>query len=395
MALRGRERTIRALSFEEIDRPPMWGGWCENLGFLEKASGVHLKYGFMLNEWENPMRAALKAFKNVGVDVTCGIQLPKPPEMMSHPAGTYGYMGWEVSSTEERGYTPKRVVKYIESLPKPEEVRGDFDFERQYRIYANRMRRAQDECGDDMLWMSGAATVTFDGNFRLFGYKPYIITCMRYGDSARRLNEYYAEGARCQNEVIAKAMKEENIAPFCFTATDICYSHGPMISPKVLDEIYFPYVKYAFQPLKNAGVRIIWHSDGYITPIVGSLIDAGVDGFQGFQEKYGVDFASLTRMKAKSGKPLLLIGSVQVSTTLRFGTTETVMKDVERCIDLVMKGRGGGGYILGTDTNIGPDVPPENIFAMYEHGRTYGTKAMSQLAKSSEASYNVKSKQLL
>ena len=87
MALQGRERTIRALSFEEIDRPPMWGGWCENLAFLEKASGVHMKYGFTLNEWENPMRAALKALKNVGVDVTCGIQLPKPPEMMSHPGG--------------------------------------------------------------------------------------------------------------------------------------------------------------------------------------------------------------------------------------------------------------------------------------------------------------------
>ena len=384
MALRGRERTIRALSFEEIDRPPMWGGWCENPKFLEKASGAHMKYGFTLNEWENPMRAALKAFKNVGVDVTSGIQLPKPPEMMSHPGGTYGYMGWEVSSTEECGYTPERAAKYIESLPKPEEVRADFDFDRQYRIYTNRMKRAQEECGDDMLWMSGASTVTFDGNFRLFGYRPYMIVCMRYRDSAKKLNAYYAEGARCQNEVIAKAMKEEDIAPFCFTGTDICYSHGPMISPKVLDEIYFPYVKYAFEPLKKAGVKIIWHSDGYIIPILNSLIDAGVDGFQGFQEKYGVDFAALTRMKAKSGKPLLLIGSVQVSTTLRFGTTDTVRQDVKRCIDLAVRGRGGGGYILGTDTNIGPDVPPENIFAMYEHGRTYGTKAMSQLAKSSK-----------
>jgi hypothetical protein len=219
LALQGRERTIRALSFEEIDRPPMWGGWCENPKFLEKASGAHMKYGFTLNEWENPMRAALKAFKNVGVDVTSGIQLPKPPEMMSHPGGTYGYMGWEVSSTEECGYTPERAAKYIESLPKPEEVRADFDFDRQYRIYTNRMKRAQDECGDDMLWMSGASTVTFDGNFRLFGYRPYMIVCMRYRDSAKKLNAYYAEGARCQNEVIAKAMKEEDIAPFCFTGT--------------------------------------------------------------------------------------------------------------------------------------------------------------------------------
>jgi len=375
--LKGRERVVRALSFEEIDRPPMWGGWCENSRFLEKASGVHPKYGFTLNEWENPMRAALKAFKNVGVDVTCGIQLPKPPEMMSKPDSAYGYMGWEVSSAEERGYTPERVVGYVESLPKPEDVRADFDSDRQYLIYVNRMKRAQDECGEDMLWMSSAETVTFDGNFRLFGYKPYIVMCMRHRDVAKKLNAYYAEMARCHNEVITKAMKEEDIDPFCFVATDICYSHGPMISPKVLDDIYFPYVRYAFEPLKNVGVKIIWHSDGYITPIVNNLIDIGVDGFQGFQEKYGVDFGALMRMNAKSGRPLLLIGSIQISTTLRFGTTESVRRDVERCIDLAVEGRGGGGYILGTDTNIGPDVPPENIFAMYEHGETYGRKALS------------------
>jgi len=375
LTLRGRERAIRALNFERIDRPPMWGGWCENPRFLEEASNIRMKYGFTLNEWENPMRAALQAFKNVGVDVICGIQLPKPPEMTSNP--DHGYMSWEVSAAEERGFTPERVVKYIEALPRPEDVRADFDFERQYFIYVNKMRRAQSECGEDVLWMSGANTVTFDGNFRLFGYKPYMITCMRYREAAKKLNAYYAEQARCMNEVIAKAMEEEDIAPFCFAATDICYSHGPMISPKVLDEIYFPYVKRVFEPLKSAGIKIIWHSDGYITPIVDRLINAGVDGFQGFQEKYGVDFAALTRMKAKDGKPLLLIGSIQVSTTLAFGTVETVKKDVERCINLAMEGRGGGGYILGTDTNISPDVPPENIFAMYEHGRTYGGKVLS------------------
>lgn len=377
MRLKGKERAIKALNFEEIDRPPMWGGWCENPSFLEKASGIHMKYGYTLNEWENPMRGALQAFMNVGVDVISGIQLPKPPEMTSNPEGVCRYMGWEVSSSEERGFTPEKVVKYVEALPTPRDVRGDFDFERQYLIYVNRMKRAQEECGDNALWMSRANTVTFDGNFRLFGYKPYIIMCIRYKDAAKKLNAYYAEQARCMNEVIAKAIKEEGIAPFCFIGVDICYSHGPMISPKVLDEIYFPYVKRAFEPLKKAGVKIIWHSDGYITPILNSLINTGVDGFQGFQEKYGVDFAALTRMKAKDGRPLLLIGSIQVSTTLVFGTVETVKKDVERCIDLAVEGREGGrGYILGTDTNIGPDVPPENIFTMYEHGQTYGRKKM-------------------
>ncbi|RLI44562.1 hypothetical protein DRO69_07105 [Candidatus Bathyarchaeota archaeon] len=129
-------------------------------------------------------------------------------------------MGWEVSSTVKRGYKPERIVNYIESLPEPRDIHADF--ERQYRIYVNNMKRAQDECGDDVLWINGAST----------------------------------------------AIKEEHIPQFCFTGTDICYSHGPMISPKVLDEICFPYVKYAFEPLKKAGIKIIWHSDGYITRIV-------------------------------------------------------------------------------------------------------------------------------
>jgi hypothetical protein len=380
MKFGGRERTIRSLNFEEIDRPPMWGGLCENSMWLEKASGVHMKYEFTSNEWENPRREALQAYKNVGVDVVNFVLLPKSPEMTSNPEGDNGFMGWAAFSTEESGYTPERVVKYIESLPSPEDIRADFDFERQYRIYVSGMKRGQEECGDDILWMSTAPTINFCGNFGLFGYRPYMVACMRNREAAKKLNAYYAEQAKCMNEVIAKAIKEEDIVPFCLTGleTDICYSHGPMLSPKVLDEIYFPYVKYAFEPLKKAGIKIIWHCDGYITPILNSLIEIGLDGFQGFQERYGVDFEALTKMKAKSGRPLLLIGSIQVSTTLALGTAETIKRDVERCINLAMKGREGGmGYILGTDNTVGPDVSPENIFAMYKAGRTYGRKAIS------------------
>jgi hypothetical protein len=169
MGISGKERTIRALNFEKVDRVPMWGGWCENADFLEIASGHQLKYKFVSNEWENPMRAALKAFKNVGVDITCGLQLPKSAEMTSKYDSLNGYMSWDVSSSEKYGYTPLKVVKYVESLPSSSEVREDFNFDQQYLIYTTQMSRAQDECGDDILWMSRADTIDFHGNFSLFG----------------------------------------------------------------------------------------------------------------------------------------------------------------------------------------------------------------------------------
>lgn len=66
--LRGKERAVRTLNFEEADRPPIWGGWFERPRFLEEASGIHMKYGFTLNEWEEPIGAAFQACKNVGDD---------------------------------------------------------------------------------------------------------------------------------------------------------------------------------------------------------------------------------------------------------------------------------------------------------------------------------------
>jgi hypothetical protein len=41
MKLGGRERTIRPLDFEEIDRPSMWGDLCEHSRWLEKARSPH------------------------------------------------------------------------------------------------------------------------------------------------------------------------------------------------------------------------------------------------------------------------------------------------------------------------------------------------------------------
>jgi len=72
LRLSGKERALRALNFEETDRIPIMGGWVKYAEFLEKASGISLKYNFIMNEWENPMRAAVQAYRNVGVDALFG-----------------------------------------------------------------------------------------------------------------------------------------------------------------------------------------------------------------------------------------------------------------------------------------------------------------------------------
>jgi len=125
-------------------------------------------------------------------------------------------------------------------------------------------------------------------------------------------------------------------------------------------------LKRAIEPLKDAGIKIIWHCDGNIMPILDRLIDVGIDGLQGFQEECGVDFAKLAQMRSKSGDKLILLGSISVTITLPFGTVEDVKRDVERCIEIAAP---GGGFVLAPTSTVGPDIPVENIFAMYEYGK--------------------------
>jgi uroporphyrinogen decarboxylase len=73
-------------------------------------------------------------------------------------------------------------------------------------------------------------------------------------------------------------------------------------------------------------------------------------------------------LKKKWGKQLTFWGAIDTQHVLPFGSPEDVRKEVEKRIkDLAP----GGGYVLGAVHNIQPDVPPQNIVAMYEHARKY------------------------
>lgn len=368
--MKGKERSIRALNFEETDRIPIDGGWVKHADFLERASGISLKYKFRRNDWENPLRAAVQAYRNVGADVIAyGIALPEKEDEITE-RGCIKIRGLNISRDPTYKSPEDVVTKYVEDLPSPKEVRENFDFESEYADFTCRTKEAQDELGEDMLWIPTANAVDFHRGFEQFGYRNYLLALTQYEDSMASYFEYWGELARLRNEVIANAIAEENLdSPCVMLGSDICDNHGPMVTPKLLDEIYFPYVKRAIQPLQRKDVKTIWHCDGNVTPIIPSVLDTGVDGLQGFQEEVGVDFPKIIDTNAKSGKPLLVLGSISVTTTLPFGTVDDVKRDVERCIKLA---EGRGGFVLMTSNVVQPDTPIENIFTMYKHANEYG-----------------------
>ena len=149
---------------------------------------------------------------------------------------------------------------------------------------------------------------------------------------------------------------------------DIGGQSSMMISPDTFRQLVKPRLASLIDHIKSeADVKFMYHTDGTVTPVVEDIIDMGVDILNPIQTSaLGMDTAVLKELY--HGR-LCFHGAIDVQQMLPFETTDGVRYDVARRLyDL---GRGGG-YILAPCHNIGSDVPPVNIEAMYEAAQEYG-----------------------
>jgi uroporphyrinogen decarboxylase len=149
---------------------------------------------------------------------------------------------------------------------------------------------------------------------------------------------------------------------------DIGAQSNMLISPAVFRKLIKPRLKAMFEHIKSlADVKLSYHTDGSITPVIGDMVEMGVDILNPIQTSaLGMD---TYWMKEAFGGKLVFHGAIDVQQMLPFSTPEQVRYDVAKRIwDL---GRGGG-YILSVCHDIGEDVPPQNVVAMFEAAQAYG-----------------------
>jgi uroporphyrinogen-III decarboxylase len=107
----------------------------------------------------------------------------------------------------------------------------------------------------------------------------------------------------------------------------------------------------------NPNLKIAYHSDGNILPIIPDLIEIGLDVLNPIQP------ASMDPAKIKKdfGDKLCFWGTLDEQHTLPFGTA----KDVENQVKERLKTIGrNGGLILGPTHHVQLDTPMENFWAM-------------------------------
>lgn len=149
---------------------------------------------------------------------------------------------------------------------------------------------------------------------------------------------------------------------------DIGGQNAMLISPDTFRRLLKPRLKELIDHIKGqADVKFMYHTDGSLADVIEDIIEIGVDVLNPIQTSaVGMETHIL---KEKYGDRLVFHGAIDVQQVLPASTPAEVRYDVAKRIhDL---GRGGG-YILSPCHNIGSDVAPENMMAMFEAAQTYG-----------------------
>jgi uroporphyrinogen decarboxylase len=139
-----------------------------------------------------------------------------------------------------------------------------------------------------------------------------------------------------------------------------------MFSPQVMHKLFYPYLEELCHVLAEAGIKTVFHTDGYVMDIADDLVACGIAGLNPLEPLAGNDIPELKR---RYGDRLILVGGIDCSQTLPLGSVDDVRAAVRDLLDTC--GRGGGLFI-GSSSEIVPATPVENIHAFYDACREFG-----------------------
>lgn len=144
---------------------------------------------------------------------------------------------------------------------------------------------------------------------------------------------------------------------------DLGMDTGMFMSLEKYRELFKPYHRQLNDYVhKHSNMKTFLHSCGSIYPLMGDLIDAGYDIINPVQTT--ARDMDPKRLKEEFGKDITFWGGgCNTRSILNRGTTQEVYEYSKRMIDIFYK---DGGFIFNTEHNILPDVPPQNIMAMYK-----------------------------
>jgi uroporphyrinogen decarboxylase len=206
------------------------------------------------------------------------------------------------------------------------------------------------------------ACTLFEVAWQIRGIEPFLIDLVEDAEMATCLLDRLTEMRVPMVEQYVQAGVD-----VLMLGDDVSMQTGMMMDPRVWRRHLKPRMARIIAAAKAIAPKIpvFYHSDGNPTEILDDLIDIGITVLNPVQPEC-IDPAWVKRTY---GDRLAFWGAIGIQTNLPFGTPADVRNEVKLRMETIGK---GGGYLIGPSHVIEPEVPWENLLALFDAIEEFG-----------------------
>ena len=342
--MNSRERFLATIERRPVDRPAAWLGMPD----IHSQPALFAHYG---------VKTLHELKLNVGDDFYA-IELPyESPTASAIYAAFDWYMDGNVDA-ENRTLTADGCFKDAEEL----EDLAFFQWPdpAQYIDVAECRRRAEaapeNKARLGMIWCAH-----FQDACASFGMETALMNMAANPELYEAVDQKILEFYLKANEIFFEATRGKLDA--VLIGNDIGSQRGPMISPAMVRRFVLPGARKLVEQAHSYGLKVIYHSCGSIVEVIPDLIACGVDAIHPIQAlAVGM---SAENLRARFSGQVSFCGGVDTQELLVRGTPAQVAARVRELRRLFPTGL----IISPSHEAILPDVPPENIRALFEEAQ--------------------------
>jgi len=354
MAMTSKERVSTAFNFEEPDHVPCWLGASPEFRDLMRVQ-LGIPDDESLSVWVGDDFRRVFASYAGPKELAPTTNLKFPDATYRTPFGVerhgYGY-GMPLNRPLLHAETVEDIHNY--AWPDPEwmdvsKIRAEvLQYNGQFAILG----------GDwSPYWHDALDLLTFENlSFKMYDNPEMIDALLEY------IVDYYIVVSTCIFDAAADVMD------IFFIGNDFGGQTCPLVGEKQFRRFFLPHLKRFVDLGHDYGLKVVMHCCGGFAPLIPAMIEVGLDGVQALQPTCrGMDPADL---KSEFGDQMVMIGAVDTQLLIE-GTSERARTESKRILDIM---KPGGGYVCSPSHDyLLPETPIENIVALYETIREYGT----------------------
>lgn len=147
-----------------------------------------------------------------------------------------------------------------------------------------------------------------------------------------------------------------------FISDDIAGQTSLLMAPALWRRYLQPRLRRWCDFIHAHGLKVFYHTDGAARPLIGPILDCGVDVLNPIQ--HACPGMELKALKRDFGDRVIFHGGVDNQFALPRGTADDVRRETRHCLETL--GAGKQGFICCSCHNVQAGTPLENILAMIE-----------------------------